>query len=137
VPLTGKPVRRPPLEPINQGLLAAFMPSLFQGTGLERRKEIRYPTYDPVLVRLSPGRACVPGTILDISRSGLRVEIGPPIRRGSRLEIILASRAVIFGTVRYCRRVADAHHAGVLIEHVVDVKAGFDGLAKIQAHSLL
>jgi len=130
MPLTGKPVRRPPLEPINEGLLAAFMPSLLKGTGLERRTEVRYQTYDPAQVRLSPGGDCVPGTILDISRSGLRIELGEPIRRDTRVEIILAGRAAIFGTVRYCRRVADAHHAGVLIEHVVGVRPQVPDLAQ-------
>jgi hypothetical protein len=137
MPLTGKPVPRLPLEPINEGLLAAFMPSLFKGTGLERRKEVRYPTYDPAQVRLSPGGRCISGTILDISRSGLGIELGAFIRRGSRVEIILAGRAVIFGTVRYCRRVAKGHHAGVLIEHVVGVRPQLPVLANTLADSLL
>ena len=122
MPLREKPARRLPMEPLNDGFLAALMPSLFQGTGLERRQEVRYQTNDPAQVRLSPGTECVAGTILDISRSGLRIEIGRPITRASRVEIILAGSAVIFGTVRYCRRIADAYHVGILIEHVVDVK---------------
>jgi hypothetical protein len=109
-------------EPINESLLAALMPSLLKGTGLERRQEVRYPTNDPAKVRISPGEECIRGTVLDISKSGLRLELSTPITRGARVEVILTGDAVTFGTVRYCRRVADAYHVGILIEHVVCVK---------------
>jgi hypothetical protein len=121
MPFSGKPRKRP-AEPINDGLLAALMPSLMKGTGLERRQEVRYPTNDPAKVRLAPGAECVTGTILDISKSGLRIELCAAVARGSRLEVLLASGPVVFGTVRYCRRIADAFHVGLLIEHLVDAR---------------
>jgi hypothetical protein len=117
-----KALRRPILEPVNHALIAALMPSLLDRSGLERRTEVRYPTNDPAQVRLSPGAEPVPGTILDISKSGLRIELTTLVERGTRIEIILTGRAAIFGTVRHCRRMADAYHAGVLVEHVLGVK---------------
>ncbi len=36
--------------------------------------------------------------------------------------MMLASKAVIFGEVRYCRRSGEAYHAGVMIEDVVQPK---------------
>jgi hypothetical protein len=119
MPARGKAIQRMRYEPVDNGLLAALMPSLWKGIGMERRNEVRYPTNDPALVRLSPGKEYVSGTVLEISKSGVRIELNSPITAGSRVEIILPGGAIIFGTIRYSKRVADAQHAGVLIEHVV------------------
>jgi PilZ domain len=119
MPTRAKTMRRMRYEPVDNGLLAALMPSLWKSIGWERRKEVRYPTNDPALVRLSPGKEYVSGTILEISKSGVRIELNSPITAGSRVEIILPGGAVVFGSIRHCKRVADAQHAGVLIEHVV------------------
>jgi hypothetical protein len=92
-----------------------------QGTQLlERRSEVRYPTRDVVEVRiLEKGSWCsVAATIVDVSRSGLRIELRSPIAKGSRIEIILGRALVIFGEVRYCRRGGEAVYAGILIQQV-------------------
>jgi hypothetical protein len=85
----------------------------------ERRREPRYPTNDPVEVCiLEPRYERVSGTVLDISRSGVRVQVRTPVAKTVHLEIILASRAIIFGETRYCRRHGDAYHLGVSIDDV-------------------
>ena len=88
---------------------------------LERRSEARYPTRDPVEVQIL-GQAKltrVAAMALDVSRKGLRIELLAPIPKGSQVEIILAQTLIIFGEVRYCRRVGEAVHAGILIQQVV------------------
>jgi hypothetical protein len=78
----------------------------------ERRRERRYATNDPVAIRLleAGGGPPVGGTVLDVSRSGLRVESAVPLGKGLRLEIILPDRTIIFGESRYCHRVPTAYH---------------------------
>ena len=57
---------------------------------LERRREPRYPCNDPVMVRVSPGDGNrLPATLIDVSRSGLRLEIGVPLIKGGEIEIVL------------------------------------------------
>src|SRR5258707_456189 len=93
-----------------------------QGTRLlERRSEARYPTRDVVEVKiLEKDSWCrVAATIVDVSRSGLRLELRSPIAKGSQVEIILGRALVIFGEVRYCRRGGEAVYVGILIEQVV------------------
>ena len=59
-------------------------------------------------------------TIVDISKSGLRLELGSTLLKGSRVEITTSPRKlIIFGEVRYCRRVGGIFNAGILIEGVV------------------
>jgi hypothetical protein len=87
-------------------------------SGPERRRETRYETCDPVQVYLLDLAGLqIPGVIRDISKSGLRVEIGFPVVAGARLKIRLRSH-VIFGEVRYCRESGDAWQAGVAIDDV-------------------
>jgi hypothetical protein len=88
---------------------------------LERRSEARYPTRDPVEVQILGQNklARVAAMALDVSRKGLRIELLAPIPKGSQVEIILARTLIIFGEVRYCRRVGETVHAGILIQQVV------------------
>src|SRR5882724_549403 len=90
-------------------------------TSREKRKEARYPTNDAAEVRVLPSNGeTVAATIIDISKSGLRLELGRTLLKGRRLEITISPRKlVIFGEVRYCRRVGGVYQAGVLIEGVV------------------
>jgi hypothetical protein len=72
----------------------------------------------------------LPGTIIDISKSGLRLELGTALTKGRRIEIVtFPAGLIIFGEVKYCRRVGAVFHAGVLIEGVVSGKE--DGEAHI------
>src|SRR5580658_2877873 len=85
----------------------------------ERRREARYPCHDPAEVRIFVPRAeSFPATVVDISRSGLGLEIQTHLRRRLAIEIVLPSEVVVFGTVQYCRRAGAAFHAGVAIDEV-------------------
>jgi hypothetical protein len=87
---------------------------------LDRRREARYPTHDPVEVRLLDGQEGfrVSGTAVDVSRNGLRIAVDTPFIKGSRLEIFLPPRAVIFGEVRHCERSSACYYVGVLVEDI-------------------
>lgn len=89
----------------------------------ERRREPRYTIHEQVEIRCLEQQSSerVAALAVDISRRGLRLEIASPLLKGSRLEIMIPKRAVIFGEVRYCRRFADAYYAGVAIEEVYHV----------------
>jgi hypothetical protein len=83
--------------------------------GAERRREVRYATCDPVQVSLLDlGGLEIAGVVRDVSKSGLRLEIGLPVIPGSRLKIRLRSH-VIFGEVRYCFPARGTWQAGVAI----------------------
>jgi hypothetical protein len=86
---------------------------------IERRSEARYQTHDPAEIEILPGPA-VPlyGTVLDVSRSGLRVALSQRISRGQQVEVKL-HRNVIFGEVRYCRAVSNGFHVGLRILDLV------------------
>ena len=90
---------------------------------VEKRKEARYPTRDAALVRELPpahSREELPATVIDVSKSGLRLELGKQLWKGSRIEIAIVPRKlVIFGEVRYCRRSGAIFQVGVLIEGLV------------------
>lgn len=86
----------------------------------ERRREIRYLTNDAVEVRQLDGGGGLPmaGTIVDISRSGMRVEIPSPIAKGMWVEVILGDRTIIFAEARHCRRLSKQYQVGMAIEAV-------------------
>jgi len=86
----------------------------------EKRRERRYPCNDAVAVRvLSIGPQHFSATVLDVSRSGLRLELAFPIVKGSEVQVTARSQVVIFGMVRYCRPAGECFHAGVLIRDIV------------------
>jgi hypothetical protein len=85
----------------------------------ERRSETRYPTQYPAELELLPGPAePIYGTVLDVSRSGLRVSLPRRVDRGARVKVKLRDN-VIFGDVRYCRAVSGAFHVGIRIQDLV------------------
>jgi hypothetical protein len=85
----------------------------------EKRREPRYPTSDLVeICVLQQGNPRLGGTVLDVSRSGLRVEVAIPVSKGARLEILVPNRVIILGEARYCRRISDLYHVGVAIGEV-------------------
>jgi len=90
----------------------------------EKRPERRYPTNDPVQVRAFPYTAdAVPANIVDVSRSGMKLELTTPLPRETRIEVLLPlTKLAIFGEVRYCRRNGSVYHAGVLIGDVIQPK---------------
>ena len=112
------PEHQKPASNSNSESIATFPQSL------ERRSEPRYPACEIVEVQVigaSGGR--FPGTMLDISRSGLKIEVGKPLSQGAYLEILLPSRAIIIGEARYCRSKNKLYHVGVRIEGVYFTQA--------------
>ncbi len=85
----------------------------------EQRREPGYRRSDPAKVRVLSGVSSSFSTIiLDISRSGLRVELTGPLPRGTALEVTLPNEVIIFGEVRFCRQTAGSCYAAVSIQHV-------------------
>jgi hypothetical protein len=85
----------------------------------DRRTEIRYPAQDPAELEIMPGPTQpMFGTILDVSRSGLRVALSRRIDRGVQVKVKLHNNH-IFGEVRYCRSVSGAFHVGIRIKDLV------------------
>jgi len=84
----------------------------------EKRKEARYPTDDPAEIRILPSDGdSWPATVIDISRSGLRLELQRRLVRGMRIEIVIMPRKLtIYGQIRYCRRSDENFHVGVLVQ---------------------
>src|ERR1700733_1242880 len=101
-----------PMAALAQSLLASEQDA-------ERRTEARYPTQDPAELELLPGSGePVYGTVLDVSRSGLRVALPQRLDRGQQVKVTLHGN-VIFGEVRYCRAVSGAFQVGIRIQDLV------------------
>jgi hypothetical protein len=82
----------------------------------ERRRETRYPTQDAAEVEVRHGEILrMPAMVVDVSRSGLRLELPAAVGRGEQVKINLPRQVVILGEVRYCRRSGMVFYAGVLI----------------------
>jgi hypothetical protein len=104
----------PPIAALAKSLLAADPEQ-----GVERRTEARYPADEPAELEIVSCTANpIFGTILDVSRSGLRVALPQRIDRGDQVKVKLHHN-VIFGEVRYCRPVSGAFHAGIRIQDLV------------------
>ena len=82
----------------------------------DRRKEPRYPTNEPVDVEILRALSHTSGVILDVSRSGLSLQLDSAVGRGAHIKIKFPKRLIIFGEVRYCRKTGTRYHAGALIE---------------------
>jgi hypothetical protein len=86
----------------------------------EKRRERRYPTREPVEIENALGKGQrLAGFVLDVSRSGLQLEINSPIGKGTKIKITFPAQIIVFGDVRYCRPQGTVFHAGVLIEKVL------------------
>ena len=104
----------------NQIHLSALAPALpVPNEQADRRSEARYPTQDPAELELLPNPTePIYGTILDVSRSGLRVALPQRITRGEQVKVKLHGN-VIFGEVRYCRAVSAGFQIGIRIHDLV------------------
>lgn len=93
---------------------------------VERRSEPRYPANEPAEIELlpSPGEPLY-ATIIDVSRSGLRLALPKRILRGEQVKVKL-NESVIFGEIRYCRAVYGGFQAGVKIQDLVRAPARDD-----------
>jgi hypothetical protein len=83
---------------------------------LEKRREARYPTNDPAEVEVVNGTGRTPATVLDVSKSGLRLKLEASIQKGAEVKVTLQRNIVIFGQIRYCRPLDGSFDAGVLIQ---------------------
>jgi anti-sigma factor RsiW len=91
-----------------------------QPSPAERRRAHRVPTNDPALLKLIYPNVSdpLPARILDVSQSGLKVEVPLLLEPGATVEILMG-RAVAIAEVRYCVKVGATFHAGVLIQDVL------------------
>jgi hypothetical protein len=84
---------------------------------LEKRREARYPTNDPAEIEVvNGGTGRSQATVLDVSKSGLRLKLESSINRGAEVKVTLQRNVVIFGQIRYCRPLDGSFDAGVLIQ---------------------
>jgi sulfite reductase alpha subunit-like flavoprotein len=91
---------------------------------VEKRRETRYPTCEPVEVYLlDMNNLRLSGMLKDISKSGMRIELDMPLKPGDRLEVVVQNKAIAFAEVRYCRRTGESYQVGILIEDVYYPKA--------------
>jgi len=91
---------------------------------LEKRRERRYPAHENVEVQvIGASGSRFGGLILEVSRSGLKLEIGKPLSQGAHLEILLPRIAIIIGEARYCRPKNKLYNVGVKIEGVYFTRA--------------
>jgi hypothetical protein len=94
---------------------------------LDRRREARYPTSDPAVVEILHGSNTeLPALVLDVSRSGLRLQLKTAIARGALVKITLVQQSVIYGEVRYCRRAVQEYHIGILVKDLFDLRLPLD-----------
>jgi hypothetical protein len=120
------PLNKPRASTENQALaLPAPRPGRGNGAAkadrgtlfLEKRREARYPTNDPAeLEVVNGGAGQFSATVLDVSRSGLRLKLDSSINRGTEVKITLQRNIVIYGQIRYCRPFDGSFDAGVLIQ---------------------
>jgi hypothetical protein len=92
-------------------------------SGAERRREKRYPSHEAaelVLMQLpAETRACV---VLDVSKSGLQLELDTRVAKGAHVKITMPRNIIVFGEVRYCRASGHGFRAGILIRDLFSPK---------------
>ena len=82
----------------------------------DRRREPRYCCDDPVEIRTPGGESLFPATVMNVSRTGLRLGLDREVRKGAQLEILLKRQLGLCGRVRYCHRVGAGYQVGILLE---------------------
>jgi PilZ domain len=94
---------------------------------LTRRREIRQPADEPVLVEIcdpSGTSLIVDAVIVDISRSGMRLSIPRSVDAGRQIKVFRNEpRMECLGTVRYCREATREDGCFVGIELAVPIEA--------------
>jgi hypothetical protein len=86
---------------------------------VDGRREARYPCNERAEVRVLFGEtAPLPATVMDISRSGLRLVIPVALTKGLAIQVMLPKEVIVLGRVRYCRRTGESFHTGVYIDDV-------------------
>ena len=106
--------------------------------GAERRREHRYPCNNPVEICIvEDGSARIAATVIEVSRSGLRIELDTPVLRGTEVQILMSKHLSVSGRVRHCRRAGAKYQAGVLILEAVDSSKPSDHVSDQQLSSYL
>ena len=86
----------------------------------DKRRESRYPTKDDVEVSIMPhADKRHKAKVLNVSRSGLQLELQIELQPGMMVQVVTPRRLVIFGEVRYCRVFGGVFHAGIHIEDTI------------------
>ncbi len=100
---------------------------------MERRKHHRLPIHlDAEFHVLGREASRVPGRVLDVSESGLRLTTQTTLIPGMFLRIVLED-SVVFGEVRYCCPWVGGYVSGLLVEQVL---LGTSELSKLIAAAL-
>lgn len=86
----------------------------------ERRAESRYPTDNivEVWIMLDPNSS-QQAKVLNVSRSGLRLELRRALPVGTAVEVITPLKLRVLGVIRYCRQSGEVFHAGVRIQMTI------------------
>ena len=93
----------------------------------ERRREPRFPASARVEIEIEkPAVGRVQGTVFEVSRSGLRLELPLAIEAGTCIKINLKN-VVVSGEVRHCRPAKTGFSAGVFVKGV-SIPEKFDQL---------
>jgi len=112
-------------------ILLTFMPTVsashkYDSAFVERRSEPRIPTAGvcDVVVISPPTSEKLTGMVVDISRSGLQLELGKLIESGSIIEVHLRT-LTIYGHVESCRHDGSSRFCvGVATGNVIESARG-------------
>jgi hypothetical protein len=86
----------------------------------EQRQDRRYATDDNAQVTVLPdGEQRLAARILNVSRSGVQVQLDTALEKGTQVEVVITGRASIVGEIRYCLKVGERFRAGVVIYDAV------------------
>jgi hypothetical protein len=85
---------------------------------MDRRHDMRLPTYLPVsIVQLEDG-AQITGTLVDISESGICATLPEPLDPGSLVQVGIL-QVGLFGEIVYSQPEADGFRTGIFVEQVL------------------
>lgn len=102
---------------------------------LGQRRHDRYVVETPGILRLQNTRGGIYViTVLDVSKSGLRINCPTAVPYGSRVEV-QCKGAKVFGTVRYTREVGYEFHVGIEAD-LVEAPIGAAPSAELDLTSL-
>lgn len=105
---------KPPSASIEQ-----IIPEQERTRPADRRREPRYPACNPARVDLLDGSGQnLPGTVVDISRSGLGLLLAAPVQKNTRMRILIEPDSEVLAEARYCRQVSNGFQVGVLIREM-------------------
>ena len=105
----------------------------------ERRAESRFESSNtPAELSIieGPSVTTIPSTVVDISRSGLKVVADRRIGTGQQVRIKM-EKLIVFGDVRHCRPVATGFESGIKISDVISARGVCSRLTEEQIELLV